>query len=303
MAHPTRKRGVQWINVKSVTLRRVVQLREQFKLLSERDLKECLPPLQRPKCVARDGYYFMVLLFPWFDRERHAVTTEEVDVFILKDTIITLHANHIPIFEELEAELRSGRSKDFFVDNSTNHVLDILERLLDYCAPIIVHLQNDIDEQEHFVQEHFKESEIIRTALLRRNVVSFGRGFSPNVHVLDQFRKESASHMSRDTKIRLDHIYDKAEEIAVLLADFASAISHIHETQQALVTHRTNRATTALSVVATLTFPLSMIAAVFGMGAIGTPLVQQENGFLIIALGLATLGIAMLAFFKWRRWF
>lgn len=297
-----RARTTTWVHVNDVSLRQCLVLRERFPMLDERDLRDVLPPQQRPKYVERDDYRFIVLLLPWFDRERRALTVEEVDIFLLPQTVITMHSGHIPVFGELQAHV-VRKDGTVTLPESSDVMLELLERLLDYCAPILVHLQSDIDEQEGRVSEHFHEREISKTAILRRNVVSFNRAFTPDVRVIEHLCAAFGSTNRRDLRERAERVADKTIEIMALLADFSIAIGHIHETQQALVTHRTNRVTTALTVIAVLTFPISMLASIFSIGAGGTPFVDRPEGFWIIASGLATIGVVMFAFFKFRRWF
>lgn len=290
-----------WVNVPNVSPQSIRRLHDRFPLLDERDLRDVLPPQQRPKFVTRDTYQFLVLLFPVFHRDRHAIATEEVDLFLFDHTVISIHTDRIPVFRELDAAHRKGRADH--TPTAATMVLEILERLLDYCGPILVHLQNDINEQEGRVSDHFEEHAIISTALLRRNVVAFRRAFTPNLHVIDHLRASGDWTRDRGTRTRLDRLYDKADEIVALLEDFTSAISHIHETQQALVTHRTNRSMTALTVIAVLTFPIAMLASILGIGAMGTPLVGRPFGFWLIITAFVTIAASMLAIFKWRRWF
>jgi magnesium transporter len=291
------------MDIREVTEERLMALQKEIPAIDERDIQECLPPQQRPKYVDRGEYQFAVLLFPRYLRNEHAIVTEEVDIFFFNDTVITVHNNALPIFEELEDDRDNNPERVDMTKDSAHLLLEILERLLDYCNPILVHLQNDIDKQERLVRRHFDEVEIISTSLLRRNVVAFRRAFAPNAHALEHLRAQLAKGMPKRVQVRFNRVIDKTSEVLLLLGDYASAINDIHETQQALVQYRTNRVTTTLSVIAVLTFPPALIAAVIDIGAPGTPLVNHPYGFILIAGMLAFISISMLTFFKLRRWF
>ena len=84
----------KWINVAKAD-RQAPGLPGQNFHLSEADLNECPPPLQRPKLVSRPGYLFMILLFPVYNRRRREIDSVEVDFFIGPDFLVTVHENEI----------------------------------------------------------------------------------------------------------------------------------------------------------------------------------------------------------------
>jgi len=59
----------------------------------------------------------------------------------------------------------------------------------------------------------------------------------------------------------------------------------------------------ALTIVSTVFLPLSFITGAFGMNFIKIPGAAHEHGFLITCAFLLILGVAMLLYFRKRRWF
>ncbi|MBA4386067.1 MAG: magnesium and cobalt transport protein CorA, partial [Anaerolinea sp.] len=45
------------------------------------------------------------------------------------------------------------------------------------------------------------------------------------------------------------------------------------------------------------------IAGVFGMNFVKIPIAAHPIGFYICCAGMLVIGLAMLAYFKWRKWF
>lgn len=286
-----------WVQINQTDVQHITVVRDYIPTVDERDLRDCLPPQQRPKFEERNDYTFLILLFPHYLRDTKAIVTKEVDVFLAQDRVITVHDGSIPIFAELERRGSALPSLPIEI------LLMILEQLLDYCSPILVHLQNDIHEQEQHIAARFEESRLITTSLLRRNVIAFRRAFLPNAHAIARLRDTLREDASRNTRKQLDRIIDKTNEILLLLEDFATTIAGIHDTQQAIVTYRTNRVMTTLTIIAVLTFPLSLIAGIFGMDTFEMPIVGMAHDFWIIVGGMGVIALAMLGYFKAKRWF
>ncbi|MEK9151918.1 MAG: hypothetical protein AAB692_00975, partial [Patescibacteria group bacterium] len=61
--------GYRWTDVRNPTFASLDVLKRRHSFLHDTDLRDCLPPYQRPKLIERDGYLFAVLLFPVYDRQ------------------------------------------------------------------------------------------------------------------------------------------------------------------------------------------------------------------------------------------
>src|SRR3989344_7825764 len=90
--------GLLWVNVPQLEEKVLRSVQKRFQL-ADQDIKECLPPFQRPKFVKREGYYFMVLHFPVFNRTTRRLGFTEVDFFLNGQSFITIHDNSLPIIE------------------------------------------------------------------------------------------------------------------------------------------------------------------------------------------------------------
>ena len=76
----------------------------------------------------------------------------------------------------------------------------------------------------------------------------------------------------------------------------------LHSTNQSLIDFRINEIIKTLTIFSVIVFPLTLIAAIFGMNAANMPIVGSPYGFWII-LGLMASGtICMLFYFKRRKW-
>ncbi|MBI2482607.1 hypothetical protein HYV74_00330 [Candidatus Uhrbacteria bacterium] len=302
---PTRRSRttIEWIHCTDRDVSRLHALHAQFPHLDPRDIRDCLPPQQRPKTEIRTNSIFSILLFPRYDRAERAIRSEEVDIFILPRTIITVHENGIPVFTELETAIADQDPEaTAALRNAHTFALLLLERFLLYCSPILVHLQNDIEEQEREIRAHVQSTQLVHIALLRRNVVTFRRAFLPNVVAIERLCTALTNTRDAEQQHRAARLRDAAREITVLLDDYTSAISDIHAAQQSLVSYHTSRVSTALAVIGVLTFPISMIAAILAIRADGTPFVDDPNGFWRIAGAMAAVAVGMLGYFRVKRW-
>jgi zinc transporter len=92
----------------------------------------------------------------------------------------------------------------------------------------------------------------------------------------------------------LDELRQTTEEFSLVLRDLAALqerIKLLQEEVAAQVGEQTNRSVFTLTVVTVLALPINIIAGLLGMNVGGIPLAQNPNGFLIIALIVATFTV------------
>src|SRR3989338_4784112 len=83
--------GITWTHLGDNNPGALAYLRKTFGF-HDVDLRDVAPPLQRSKLLSRDGYFFIILLFPIFDRGTKKIHATEVDFFIGPDFIVTINA-------------------------------------------------------------------------------------------------------------------------------------------------------------------------------------------------------------------
>src|SRR3954453_5985333 len=132
--------GLTWIHLDSPTS-------EEATLLAERygwhplDIEDVLSRRQRPKIdeYAEDGYLFVVLHFPVYDKAVQRLNAAELDLFIGQDYLVTLpNVELLPVTRlfhrcEEDEELR----EQLFSKGSGYLLYHVLDDLFDYCFPIL----------------------------------------------------------------------------------------------------------------------------------------------------------------------
>ena len=58
-----------------------------------------------------------------------------------------------------------------------------------------------------------------------------------------------------------------------------------------------------LSIVAAIFLPLGFVTGLFGINVGGMPGVEDPRAFWVVTMGCAVIGLLLLAWFRWRRWF
>lgn len=297
--------GVLWVNVTRQAAKELAEVRKRFDF-EKSDIDEALPPYQRPKMVKRRDYYFIVLQFPVFDRKTKRLGFTEIDIFLSANFLVTVHDNSLPhlesFFEECKksAEIRA----EYFGGTAAHVLFEVLTRLEEAIFPSLLHINEDINtvDKDLFTTTHERRmaGEILR---LKNNIVTFRRTMQGHRIVLDRFIMRGG----RDLQLAqyqnyINSLREAIEEIWNMLESQKESINTLHETNESILSLRTNEVMRTLTVISVITFPLTLLAAVFSIHAPGTPFLDSQWGFAIIVTGMVVLAAAMITVFKYKKW-
>lgn len=298
--------GLLWINVTKQAEPELGQIQKRFGFLKD-DIVESLPPFQRPKIVKRDGYYFMVLHFPVFDRESRRLGYTEIDFFLSQNFLVTVHSNCLPVVENFFNEcLKNNVAKDIYFSGSAAHILfELLKRLLDAVFPILLHVNDDINlvDRKLFTRVSGREiaEEILR---LKTNIVTFRRTMQGHKIVLDRLVMYSGQELKVSVfQIYINDLREYSAEIWQMLESQKESIYALHETNESLLSLRTGEIMKILTIISVITFPITALATIIAIRANHTPFIGWPGGFYVI-LGLALISVGiMVKVFKKKKWF
>ncbi len=297
--------GILWVNVTKQSEKELREVQKTFGL-EEQDVKESLPPFQRPKIVKRSSYYFMVLHFPVFDRETRRLGFTEVDFYLSQNYLVTVHDSKLPAIEELFIECKknvASRAK-YFTGTATHVLFELLNRLFNSVFPLLLHVNDDINlvDRKLFTKVSGREmtEEILR---LKTNTVAFRRTMQGHKTVLERLVMYSGRELDLHSyQSYINSVREDTNEIWHILDSQKESINALHETNESLLTLRTNNVMRVLTIISVITFPLTLLATIFSIGTPGNPFVNLPGGFWIILVFMILGALTMFAVFKKKDW-
>lgn len=301
--------GIQWVNVLRQTEQELFSVQEKFGL-NEDDIKESLPPFQRAKIIKRSNYYFMVLHFPIFDRATRRLTFTEVDFFLGTNFLVTIHDSKLISIEHFfnQCKKYSEMREEYFSGTAVHVLFELLSRMLDVIFPILLHVNRDITQVDKKLFTHTSGREMAEEILrLKTNIVTFRRTMQGHRTVLERLILYSEMFSDRTLGLQahqhyISNLREFTAEIWHMLESQKESINALHETNESIVSLRTNDVMKILTIISVITFPLSLMAAILAIDAPGRPFVDWPYGFWII-FGLILAGaLFMIGLFKKKKW-
>ncbi len=303
--HQLDRNGLTWVNVTRQGEKDLAEIQKRFKF-SDLDIAECLPPFQRPKIVKRPDYYFIILHFPVFDRETRRLGFTEVDFFITRNLLVTVHDNKLLTIERMFAECKKDPAalQGFFQGTAVHLWFELLTRLFEAIFPILLHINEDITLVDRKLFARIPGAQMAEEVLrLKTNIVTFRRSMQGHRTVLDRIILSAGRELELyNYQNYINSLKEFANEIWHMLESQKESINALHETNESLINLRTTEVMKMLTVISVITFPLTLAATLFGIHARGNIFLDIPGGFWLIVAILLWGGIATVLFFKRRGW-
>ncbi|MBA7486569.1 Cobalt/magnesium transport protein CorA [subsurface metagenome] len=252
------------------------------------DLDDTLSRIQRPKIDEYKEYLFLVFHFPIYRKAERVLTSSQVSVFIGPNYLITLHNGElkplVKLFKECRIDEESRR--EYLSQGSGFLLYRILDRLVDYCLPILNKVGSGIEEVEDAIFSDRKRGAIREISRLRRDIIAFRRIIWPMRAVIGSLEPKVRRFVKNDLAVYFGDMVDHLDRIWDGLDEYKEIIEGLSDTYDSLATNRTNEVVRILTIIATILLPVTVVATIFGMNI---PLPFQDSDYSLLYVFLIML--------------
>ena len=263
---------------------------------------ELLRPTFRPKVEIYDSYIYFILHFPQFD-SRDSSYGAEIDFIVGKNFFITTQYTHMPVLEQFIAKCEADKRKAKQYLSSTGELLYyLLSGLFAHSFQELEKMDKIISAMENIIFKERNHDYVEDISLLRREILDFRRAIHPQQSILQSLEKEGQVFFGKQMQPYLNRIIGDYLRVWHILENHKETVEALHETNESLLSLRTAEITKNLTIMAFITFPLTLIASLFGMNTEVLPIAGAPHDFWIILAVMAVGIVGMFVFFRWKKW-
>jgi len=290
-----------WVDIVPPTEHEIEYLAENYHF-HPLDLDDCLSRIQRPKIDEYKDYLFLVFHFPVFQKEARVTNSSQLSVFIGEKYLITLHKGELKPLVKLfrECQIDEESRQENFSQGSSYLLYRIIDRLVDYCLPILNKIVDNIEEVEDNIFSDSTRSALKGISTLRRDIISFRRIIWPMRAVIGSLEPKIRRFTKMNLTVYFGDMVDHVDKIWDALDEYKEIIEGLNDTHDSLASNRTNEVMRTLTIIATILLPITVVASIYGMNI---PLPFQNSVFSLIFVFLIMVVVigGMLYFFRRKR--
>ncbi len=252
----------------------------------------------RPRILA-DGEALTVFvrgvnLNPGADPEDMVSVRMHIDA----NRIVTLrHARLMAIKDLREAIDRGAGPK-----SPGEFLVRITDRLIDRMGPVIAEIDEALDDLEDQVQQSASPELRGQLRRIRQSSIMLRRYLAPQREAMSRLQAERLTWLSDLDCTMLREIADRNTRYVEDLETARERAAAVQEEFNYQISERMNRTMYALTVVAAILLPPSLVAGLFGINVGGMPGVDNGAAFWIVVAAIAVLAVVEYICLRKLRW-
>ena len=300
-------KGLTWIDLESPTEPELKQVADEYKIHSL-VIGELTQPSLRSKVDLYNDFIYLILHFPicqicYGESKGGNLDTEEIDFVIGREFLITAHYQPIAgitefatVFQpdQLEGHGQGKISAGLLFYYLVRQLYSELATGLDYINGVLKQAEKKI----------FAGQELAMVKLLtevNRNLLDFRWALKHHREVFNSLAPATKEFFNDGFRYHLDVMIGEYDRIWAMLEGNRETFTDLRETNESLLSIKTNETMKVFTVVAVIFFPLTLITQFFGMEMILPFADSPYSYYFVLALLLGTFFV-MLALAKYRRW-
>lgn len=307
MIRVARGRDFSWYDVEQPTADDARRLDAELPIHSL-VLEELVPQVRHPKLDIFGTHLFVVLTIPILERdpktEASTVRLDELDLVFGNSWIVTSHYRRIDAVDTLFPEEANGSDRVARLTTTdatpTAILYSILSRILQQSITSLGIIEERVERVENEVS--LAERKVVtELSQLRRDIIDFRRALSPARPVFRALDDAAPPLLGSESAPYFRNLTGRIEQISTLLKILKETVEALEETNQALITTRTNDIVRIFTVITALMLPPALVTAIFSMNLRYPFEAGVDTFWWIVAAALSSV-IVPLLWLRRRNW-
>jgi magnesium transporter len=289
-----------WVDVQDPGPQELSLLLEHF-AFHPLALEDVSKGTNRPKVDEYKGYFFVVTCVVVSGADTRDVRMAEVDLFIGRNYLVTVHRGGVPALDEAYA--RWTRGGQMLTEGVGFLVYTVVDALTNAYFPLINAIEQHMDAAELEMFSGGERHGVNDLLRLKRTLITLRRVLVPLRDVFSVFLRRERPMFNPNTQLYFQDVHDHVLRILDVLETEREMVTAALEANLTVLSNRLNATMKTLTVI---TIVVAFVGAVFGawgMNFTHVPLSEAAGGFWFVCAGTGLTVALALVLARRRGWF
>lgn len=293
--------GTLWVNVYGLqNAELMAEIGRAFNL-HPLTLEDILNTDQRPKLDTYNHYLFFVARFFNYDKMAMDIGSDQVSIILGDHFVLTFQERPTGSFDPVRERIRAdkGHIRKAGADYLAYALLDVI---VDRYFIVLEQIGDDCEGQEDELLRKPTSVVLQNIHKLKRETMELRRAVWPLREVVNALTRNEGGFFQPDTVLYLRDVYDHTVHFIESLESLRDLLAGMLDIYLSSISNRVNMEVRALTVVAMLFMPATLIAGIFGMNFKVMPWLAEPDGFWFALSTMASIASLMALIFWRRQW-
>ena len=233
---------------------------------------------------------------------------EQISFVLGPNYLLTFHEKDDAIFNEVLARLQGNKGR--IRKQGIDYLLySLLDRVVDNFFSVLEKIGEDVEELEEALIADPAPETLQAIHSLKREMILLRKSVWPLREVINGLQRDESVFMGESIRVYLKDLYDHTIQVLDTVETFRDIISGMIDIYLSSVSNRMNEVMKVLTIFAVIFIPLTFIAGLYGMNfnnsisPFNMPELNWYFGYPFALMLMAATAIAMLIYFKKKKWF
>ncbi len=264
-------------------------------------VEDAMADIHHPKVETYDSFLYLILHGISTSEQRHGFETQDIDFFLGRNFLVTVHT--MPSLSIAEQEAIVVRHPDVLGEGPVSLLHHIVDRMVDRYRPSVDQLDDRLDDLEQLVFDDPRTNPLRQILDLKADVAALRRVALPERDVLGRLARREFPEIHEAMAYRFRDVYDHLVRMTDDAALFQDRVTGLLDAYLSMQSNRMNQVMKVLTLVATIFMPLTVLTGLYGMNVILPRLPGGEaQQFWWLIGAMAAIAGGMLWWFRRMDW-
>ncbi len=228
----------------------------------------------------------------------------DIKFFITKNTLVTVHYENITAFHAFKKEFEVLSLLGKAEKTHGGHLFAaLMTTLYDALGKKLDYLEDQLEVIEHEIFNEREKEMVLEISKVSRKLITFKQALVAHGDVMNDARLHFISIFGEKFGSTLENLEEFYDHIMRRLVSLTESSSELRETNHALVSTKEGEVMKILTIIAFITYPLTLFSSIFGMNAHNMPIIGNQYDFYIIISMMICIAVSFFMYFKYKKWF
>jgi magnesium transporter len=276
------------------------------------NVTDCLSKSHLGKLDQQENYLFLLLRLPVYAEKDYRITSTRLSMFLGRNYLISMHeASYKPLADLFQSVKTNEAIRQTYLGESSAHLLyHILLHLVDQLSPFLDRVMKELDQVEDGVYDQ-RVSVARDLSRIRMEIADLGRIIFPLRRLMEQLPSKAQQYSIDDMTFYSSDLKDHLEKAWETLDELKDTVEIYKDTDYILSSERSNTILALLTILFTLTIPVTVIGTLYGMnvplpgGLVTGPwtFLGIYTTLIVILVASVVPSVLMVWYFRRMGWF
>ncbi|HEY8402187.1 MAG TPA: magnesium/cobalt transporter CorA [Cytophagaceae bacterium] len=293
--------SIAWINIDGIHDVKLIQEIGEYYNLHPLLMEDISSPGQRPKLDDYDDYIFTVLNMLQYDEKKREVKAEQISFVLGENYVLSFQEDPTDIFNPNRERIRGGKGKTR--KSGPDYLMySLIDTIVDNYYIILEKIGDQIEELENKIITNPGPNWLKDIYSLKRELIGLRKTVWPLRELISKLERDEHKFIKPETQVFYKDVYDHTIQVIDTIESFRDILSGLLDVYLSQTSNKMNSIMKILTVISTIFIPLTFITGIYGMNFHNMPELRWENGYYMVLALCGFIFVAMIVFFKTKKW-